>query len=396
MTDTKTATPKIHAPILCVENLYKAFGDTEVLRDLSFTVASGEFLTILGASGCGKTTLLRILCGLETADSGHIRLDGKDITDAAPEKRPVNTVFQSYALFPHMTVFDNIAYPLRLRKIPKAERTVRVREMLELVQMSGYEKRYPAELSGGQKQRIAIARALVGTPKVLLLDEPLGALDFHLRRRMQTELKRIQKSLGITFVYITHDQEEALNMSDRIAIMQGGHFVQLDTPSVIYNSPANTDTARFVGESNLLPASLLSVCEEKNTAVVALSGQRLSVRVGSYPITRLKQLPKDTPVTLSIRGETLQIADAIPVPSPENGICLCGTVTETALTGGIQRTTFTEDSTGISLTTARYGMASTLSAGQQISCILNHDAAVLCLNAKQNIPSPDIQEGMPK
>lgn len=214
----------------CLElkDIRKSFSKDEVvLKEISLSIDKGEFITLLGSSGCGKTTTLRIIAGLETPDSGKVYLEGKDVTALAPEARDVNTVFQNYALFPHMTVADNIGYGLKLKKIPKAEIKKRVSEMLELVQLPGYEKRKPSELSGGQRQRVAIARSLVNNPKVLLLDEPLGALDLQLRRAMQLELKRLQKKLGITFIYITHDQEEAINMSDRIAVMNKGTFFAL-------------------------------------------------------------------------------------------------------------------------------------------------------------------------
>ena len=199
--------------ILELQNITKQFGDTKVLNGISLCIGKGEFITLLGASGCGKTTTLRIIAGLETPDQGKVVLAGKDVTDTEPNRRDVNTVFQNYALFPHMTVAANIGYSLKLKKRPKEEIQKTVGEALALVQLTGYEKRMPSELSGGQKQRVAIARALVNQPSVLLLDEPLGALDLQLRRQMQLELKQLQKRLGLTFIYITHDQEEALNMS---------------------------------------------------------------------------------------------------------------------------------------------------------------------------------------
>ena len=209
------------------------FKDEEVLKGISLTIRKGEFLTLLGPSGCGKTTTLRIIAGLELPDSGHVCLEGEDVTEWEPEKRNVNTVFQSYALFPHMTVGENIGYGLRLRRVPRKEVQHRVAEMLEMVQLKKKEKRKPSQLSGGQRQRVAIARSLINQPKVLLLDEPLGALDLQLRRAMQVELKNLQKKLGITFVYITHDQEEAANMSDRIGIMDHGQIVQLGRPNEV-------------------------------------------------------------------------------------------------------------------------------------------------------------------
>ena len=239
--------------ILKLEHISKSFEGVEVLKDISLDVKKGEFITFLGPSGCGKTTTLKIVSGLLEPDEGRVVLHGQDVTELPPEKRNVNTVFQSYALFPHMTVEGNVGYGLKLKKVPKAEIAKRVKEMLELVQLAGYEKRYPEELSGGQQQRVAIARALANGPEVLLLDEPLGALDLQLRRQMQLELKRLQKKLGITFIYITHDQEEAINMSDRIVVMDKGIFQQVGTPDEVYNRPKNEFVARFVGNANIIP-----------------------------------------------------------------------------------------------------------------------------------------------
>ena len=220
--------------ILKLQQIRKSFDHTEVLKGVDLEVAQGEFITLLGASGCGKTTTLRIIAGLELPDSGSVILEGRDITDWEPNKRDVNTVFQNYALFPHMNVADNVGYGLKIRKVPKAEIAERVKQALRLVQLEEYGKRMPDQLSGGQRQRIAIARAVINEPKVLLLDEPLGALDLKLRRQMQLELKRLQKQLGITFIYITHDQEEAINMSDRIGVMHEGVLEQLGTPNEVY------------------------------------------------------------------------------------------------------------------------------------------------------------------
>lgn len=237
--------------ILEMKEIRKSFDGTEVLRGLSLEVAQGEFLTLLGPSGCGKTTTLRIIAGLETPDSGRVLLDGRDVTDDPPEKRPVNTVFQNYALFPHMNVERNIGYGLRVRGAKRPEITRRVGEMLRMVQLEGFEKRTPDSLSGGQRQRVAIARSLVLEPGLLLLDEPLGALDLQLRRQMQEELKSLQTRLGIAFVYITHDQEEALNMSDRVAVMRDGRFEQVGTPTEIYEHPRTRFAAAFIGQTNL-------------------------------------------------------------------------------------------------------------------------------------------------
>ena len=237
--------------ILSLENIEKNFDGENVLKNISLDIDRGEFVTLLGSSGCGKTTTIRIVAGLLTPDSGKVILNGKDITMLAPEKRDVNTVFQNYALFPHMNVEKNIGYGLKLKKMPANEIKAEVEKALSLVQLEGFEKRNPSQLSGGQKQRVAIARAIVNKPSVLLLDEPLGALDLMLRRQMQTELKKLQKALGITFIYITHDQEEALNMSSRIVVMRNGNIEQIGTPSEVYDTPKTAFVAEFVGGANL-------------------------------------------------------------------------------------------------------------------------------------------------
>ena len=237
--------------ILQLNQIQKSFEGTEVLKGIDLEIERAEFITLLGSSGCGKTTTLRIIAGLEMPDSGSVLLEGQDITSLAPNKRSVNTVFQNYALFPHMSVEENVGYGLKIRKVPKAEIAGKVSEMLKLVQLEEYGKRRPDQLSGGQRQRIAIARAVVNEPKVLLLDEPLGALDLKLRRQMQLELKRLQKQLGITFIYITHDQEEAINMSDRIAVMNQGVLEQVGTPNEIYYRPRTSYVADFVGNANI-------------------------------------------------------------------------------------------------------------------------------------------------
>lgn len=245
--------------IVSLRHVEKWYGNNHVVKDMNLEIQEGEFLTLLGPSGCGKTTTLRMIAGFENATSGTIEVQGQRVEEKEPYERDVNTVFQNYSLFPHMTVFDNVAYGPSIRKVPKDEIKRRVTEMLALVQMSGYEKRKPDALSGGQKQRVAIARALINNPRVLLLDEPLGALDLKLRKQMQIELKRLQKKLGITFVYVTHDQEEAMTMSDRIAVMCAGEIQQIGTPSEIYNAPATRFVADFIGESNILPATAAAV-----------------------------------------------------------------------------------------------------------------------------------------
>ena len=243
--------------IIELKNVTKSFDGQVVLDDINLDIYDNEFLTLLGPSGCGKTTTLRLIAGFESADRGDIIFLGEDIKDVPPHKRNVNTVFQRYALFPHLNVFENVAFPLRERRVPKAEIEEKVNEMLKLVALSGFEKRSVTSLSGGQQQRVAIARALVNSPKVLLLDEPLAALDLKLRKDMQQELKKIQKATGITFVFVTHDQEEALSMSDTVVVMSEGRIQQIGTPVDIYNEPTNAFVADFIGESNIVDGVML-------------------------------------------------------------------------------------------------------------------------------------------
>lgn len=247
--------------IIRLENITKRFGDTTVVNALDLYVMKNEFLTILGPSGCGKTTTLRMIGGFEKPTAGKIYFNEAEITDLPPYQRKINTVFQKYALFPHMNVFDNIAFGLRIKKISDADIRPRVERMLDMVGLEGFEKRQVQSLSGGQQQRIAIARALVNEPDVLLLDEPLGALDLKLRKEMQLELKEMQRELGITFVYVTHDQEEALTMSDTIVVMEQGLIQQIGEPEDIYNEPKNRFVADFIGESNILDGTM--ICDHK-------------------------------------------------------------------------------------------------------------------------------------
>ena len=310
-------------PLLSLRNIRKAFDGTHVLKGFDLDVQQGEFLTLLGPSGCGKTTTLRIIAGLEAPDAGRVFLSGKDITNDPPERRQVNTVFQNYALFPHMNVAQNIGYGLKMAGKKKDEIEPRVQEMLQMMQLSGFDRRMPSQLSGGQRQRVAIARALILSPELLLLDEPLGALDLPLRRQMQTELKSVQKRLGIAFVYITHDQEEAMNMSDRIALMHEGSFVQLGTPQELYEHPATTFAASFIGQPNLLRGVLES--RNGNRAMLDLGG------VG-VPCELTGDYRAGDPVCLCVRRERVHCAE-----KHEGDMQLCGTLAEKRFAGGVMR-----------------------------------------------------------
>ena len=349
--------------ILQLEKIEKSFGETRVLQGISLAVRRGEFVTLLGPSGCGKTTTLRIIAGLEDPDAGRVLLDGQDVTMLPPNRRNVNTVFQNYALFPHMNVEANIAYSLKLKRTPKKQMHETVAQVLELVQLPGYEKRMPSELSGGQRQRVAIARALVNNPHVLLLDEPLGALDYQLRRQMQHELKRLQKQLGITFIYITHDQEEAINMSDRIAVMRDGRLIQLGTPAEVYHSPRTAFVAEFVGNANVLRGTL---CESEGALVrVALAGGSAWARRqdGILPAAGER-------VALAVRSENIEIL-------PEEGEQgLLAEVREKAFAGGMLRITLALQD-GSELSVSRHGIDSNITPGQRVRATWPGELAVL-------------------
>jgi len=301
-----SAQPTNQKPVLLqIRHLSKSYGDTQILQNINLDIYDGEFLTLLGPSGCGKTTLLRLIGGFELPNAGSLQLEGVDIAGLPAEKRPINTVFQQYALFPHMNVYDNIAYGLKLKGVPKTEIDQRVREALAMVQLDHTINRRPQDLSGGQQQRIAIARAVVNRPKMLLLDEPLSALDAKLREQMQSELKRLQRELGITFVFVTHDQQEALSMSDRIAVMKNGVFQQIDTPIGIYESPANLFTASFIGETNLFKGKVLEV----NPATIKV--EVVEQNDGFHPIRELPRPKFDVQagqnVNLLLRPEDIRV-----------------------------------------------------------------------------------------
>ena len=382
-----------------LKEIKKSFTEGEaVLDNISLEISKGEFITLLGSSGCGKTTTLRIIAGLEQPDAGSVWLDGREVTGLEPNQRDVNTVFQNYALFPHMNVAENIGYGLKLKKVPKSEIKKKVSQMLELVQLEGYEKRKPSELSGGQKQRVAIARALVNNPEVLLLDEPLGALDLQLRRAMQIELKHLQKKLGITFIYITHDQEEAINMSDRIAVMKDGRIEQIGTPDEIYNHPKTSYVATFVGNANILHGVAESIQGEN--AIVKIGNDRVIVKLEtSQQDTGVKQyLSAGEKVTLAVRSENILLQEAAVIGdtgtdhrdtvdiSVAGGISdihdansisgLQATVTEKNFAGGQLRVTL-KLRDGTQLIASRYGIDASVAEGQTVRCSFLPTDAVL-------------------
>lgn len=382
-----------------MKEIKKSFTEGEaVLDNISLEISKGEFITLLGSSGCGKTTTLRIIAGLEQPDAGSVWLDGREVTGLEPNQRDVNTVFQNYALFPHMNVAENIGYGLKLKKVPKSEIRKKVSQMLELVQLEGYEKRKPSELSGGQKQRVAIARALVNNPKVLLLDEPLGALDLQLRRAMQIELKHLQKKLGITFIYITHDQEEAINMSDRIAVMRDGRIEQIGTPDEIYNHPKTSYVATFVGNANILHGVAESIQGEN--AIVKIGNDRVIVKLEtSQQDTGGKQyLSAGEKVTLAVRSENILLQetavigdtgtdyrDAVDISVADGSLDahnknsvsgLQATVTEKNFAGGQLRVTL-KLSDGTQLIASRYGIDASVAEGQTVRCSFLPTDAVL-------------------
>ena len=309
---------------IALEGVSKRFGKHEAVRDVSLSIREGEFFSLLGPSGCGKTTTLRMIAGFEMPDAGRIYLQGEDVTALFSNRRPVNMVFQQYALFPHMSIYDNVAFGLKVKKVPRSEHVGRVSEMLRIVELEGLEKRKPRQLSGGQQQRVALARALVNAPAALLLDEPLGALDVKLRKQMQLQLKAIQNDVGTTFVYVTHDQEEALAMSDRIAVMNGGQVEQIGNPREIYTRPQTAFVADFIGSLNVLDLRVDELVGDY--AVTRLDdGERVVVTAG--PGMRVGDA-----VRIATRPEQVQLSPA-GAASPDGGSFLRGRIAEVVFLG---------------------------------------------------------------
>ncbi|MBM3615637.1 MAG: ABC transporter ATP-binding protein [Alphaproteobacteria bacterium] len=311
--------------MISLRNVNKAFGRVQAVRDVSLEIAKGEFFSLLGASGSGKTTLLRMIAGFESVTSGKILIDGQEIQDSPPHLRPINMVFQNYAIFPHLNVRDNIAYGLQRLGTPKAEQARMVDAMLEMIALPGYGDRRATQLSGGQMQRVALARALILKPKVLLLDEPLGALDKQLREQMQLELRSLQRQLGITFILVTHDQEEALTLSDRVAVMENGAVIQVDTPAGLYDHPTNRAVAAFVGSMNFFDATVHGQGDAYRAEIAGLGPQRLNGQAGARQ--------DGARVLVAIRPESLTLSPTAPeAPQPS----VQGRITARQYMGGRQ------------------------------------------------------------
>lgn len=358
--------------LLRLRGLKKSFDTQEALNGLDLDVYAGEFLTLLGPSGCGKTTTLRIIAGLEMPTAGSVMLNNEDITYLAPEKRAVNTVFQNYALFPHMNVARNIGYGLRMRGAPTEEIKKKTQEMLELVQLTGYEKRLPSQLSGGQRQRVAIARSLILSPSLLLLDEPLGALDLQLRRQMQSELKRMQQKLGITFLYITHDQEEALTMSDRVALMRKGRFVQVDSPQGLYEKPQTAFAASFIGETNLLQGKAEAV--KDGEVLMNLAGE-------SVPCFDNDWIVPGEDLLLCVRAERLHLS-----PHPVNEACqVQGELIESHYAGSQRESRVRLRDGQVLLSRASTEGETPMPVGSQVTCYWRQESGVLVQDDREEM-----------
>jgi spermidine/putrescine transport system ATP-binding protein len=319
-----------------IGGISKSFGDFEVLKNVSLEIKKGEFFSLLGPSGCGKTTLLRIIAGFEHPDKGILTLDGDDVLSLPPNRRPTNTVFQNYALFPHLTVFENVAFSPRLKKASSSQIKNKVQQYLELVRLEGHADKKPNQLSGGMKQRVAIARALINEPRVLLLDEPLSALDAKLRQHMLIELDRIHDEIGITFIYVTHDQQEALSVSDRIAVMNQGEILQTDTPHEIYESPATNFVARFIGETNLFDGIITKVEKVKLHDFEGITEYMAEVEIpelGKIKVTDVDEIKEGQRVSFTVRPEKIVITKEKPSTSRDDINLLQGIVDEPIYSG---------------------------------------------------------------
>lgn len=312
--------------LVTIKNVEKSFGGFRALKGVSLEIKKGEFYSLLGPSGCGKTTLLRIIAGFEEPSAGAVLLDGRDMVPIPANRRPVNTIFQTYALFPHLTVFENVAFPLRLKKLPNATVKDKVQQFLELVKLPNEGKKLPAQLSGGQKQRVAIARALINEPSVLLLDEPLSALDAKLRQHMLIELDTIHDKIGITFIYVTHDQQEALSVSDRVAVMNEGEIVQIGTPFEIYESPTSPFVAHFIGETNYIIGAVTRLIDEVRVEIEF-------PEIGAVVAYRDKPLSVGDSVKMTIRPEKIRISTELPEGLSEKFNVLSGNVDEVIYSG---------------------------------------------------------------
>ncbi|MDR2481836.1 MAG: ABC transporter ATP-binding protein [Spirochaetaceae bacterium] len=315
-----------------VKDVCKAFGDFSVLNNVSLDIKKGEFFSLLGPSGCGKTTLLRIIAGFETPDSGNVFMDKEEVLSLPPNHRKVNTVFQNYALFPHLTVFENVAFPLKIKKVPKDEIIERVNRYVKLVQLDDHKNKKPSQLSGGQKQRVAIARALINEPQVLLLDEPLSALDAKLRQHMLIELDEIHDKIGITFIYVTHDQQEALSVSDRIAVMNQGDVLQVGSPQEIYESPATNFVAQFIGETNLFNGIVCSVNKTGGSETEYMVELDIP-ELGRIKVTTVDEVHTGQKVSFTVRPEKISISTERRVTNREDINFFQGVVSEPVYSG---------------------------------------------------------------
>ncbi|MDR1072361.1 MAG: ABC transporter ATP-binding protein [Treponema sp.] len=360
-----------------IKDVSKSFGDFRVLNNINLTIHKGEFFSLLGPSGCGKTTLLRIIAGFESPDFGVVMFDDKDVLSDPPNRRQSNTVFQNYALFPHLTVYENVAFPLRLKKTPKESVDPKVKEYLKLVQLEGHAQKKPNQLSGGQKQRVAIARALINEPRVLLLDEPLSALDAKLRQHMLIELDQIHDKIGITFIYVTHDQTEALSVSDRIAVMNSGDVLQVGTPYEIYESPSTNFVARFIGETNLFDGAAASVTKldkpDKNGDIEYMVELDIPA-LGMVKVTTVDVVEVGQTVSFTVRPEKIVISTEKP-PSKREDINLFQGVVDEPIYSGFQ--------TKFYVKAARPGESAAFTAGSLIRVIKQH--------SKYSDEGPDIE-----